>query len=76
MKNEELYDSDGLVFGDMSKWVEQKAGIEYVYKKVADLIRQGKDPDDAQAEVLAEMGAMQEGLVLAEDQASVSAVEE
>ncbi len=75
MKDEEFYESHGFVFGDMTQWVKEKAGVEYVYKKVADLIQAGKDPEEAQAEVLSEMKAMSDGLVFSDSDVTVQAEE-
>jgi chromosome condensin MukBEF MukE localization factor len=64
-----IFESDN---GALESFAKEKASIEYVYKRTADLIRAGRDPEGAQAEVIKELKAMEKGEAISEEDAEIS----
>lgn len=75
-----FFEKTGIIFDSEEDQLEEffnnSAANEYVYAKTASLIREGKTPEEAQAEVLREVAGIIEGSVLSEEDAKIEVADE
>jgi hypothetical protein len=61
---------------ELEKFFNNSSGHEYIYMRTAELIRDGKSPEEAQAEVLQEIRGIIDGSIVSEEDVDIEAGDE
>jgi hypothetical protein len=61
---------------ELEKFFNNSSSHEYIYMRTAELIRDGKSPEEAQAEVLQEIRGIIDGSIVSEEDVDIEAGDE